>query len=72
MNRDDIMEIRTGDVIRLKKKHPCGSFEWKVLRSGADLRLECCGCGHQIEMARVKAVKNIRELTHPEQISNSP
>ena len=41
------MEILTGDIVRLKKKHPCGSFDWEVLRSGADFRLKCCGCEHQ-------------------------
>ena len=46
------MEILTGDIVRLKKKHPCGSFDWEVLRSGADFRLKCCGCEHQVMMAR--------------------
>ena len=42
------MDINVGDVVRLKKQHPCGSREWEVLRSGADFRLKCKGCGHQI------------------------
>ena len=37
-----------GDIVKLKKKHPCGSFEWEILRVGADFRLKCTGCGHQI------------------------
>ena len=41
-----------GDIVKLKKKHPCGSFEWEILRVGADFRLKCTGCGHQI-MTRV-------------------
>ncbi len=45
------MVIEEGDVVKLKKKHPCGSFTWKVLRSGADFRLACTGCGHQIMIA---------------------
>lgn len=56
------MEINVGDIVRLKKPHPCGSFEWKVLRSGADFRLCCCGCGHQVMISRrdlEKRVKNI-------------
>jgi len=56
------MDIREGDVIRLKKKHPCGSCEWKVIRIGSDLRLECCGCAHQIMMPRRQAEKNIRSI----------
>ena len=35
-----------GDVIRMKKPHPCGSYEWEILRVGADFRLKCAGCGH--------------------------
>lgn len=57
------MEILTGDVIKMKKKHPCGSFEWEVLRIGADFRLKCCGCEHQIMIARKLAEKNIRKIT---------
>ena len=57
------MEILVGDIVRLKKKHPCGSFEWEVLRMGADFRLKCCGCDHQIMVARKLVEKNIRKLT---------
>lgn len=44
----------------MKKQHPCGSLEWEVLRIGADFRLKCAGCGHQIMIPRVKAEKNVR------------
>ena len=37
-----------GDIVTLKKGHPCGSKEWEILRVGADFRLKCKGCGHQI------------------------
>lgn len=57
------MEILLGDIVKLKKKHPCGSFEWEVLRIGADFRLKCCGCGHQIVIARKLVEKNIRKIT---------
>ncbi|MCH4190904.1 MAG: DUF951 domain-containing protein [Butyrivibrio sp.] len=56
------MEINVGDVIRMKKVHPCGSYEWEVLRSGADFRLKCCGCGHQIMIPRKAVEKNVREI----------
>ena len=52
------MQFDIGDVIKLKKKHPCGSFEWEVLRVGADFRLKCKGCGHQIMIARKLVEKN--------------
>ncbi|MCM1120146.1 MAG: DUF951 domain-containing protein [bacterium] len=56
------MEINVGDVLRLKKQHPCGGREWEVLRVGADFRLKCLGCGHQIMIARRLLEKNIREI----------
>ena len=58
------MEINVKDIIKLKKKHPCGSFEWEVLRVGADFRLKCTGCGHMIMIPRSKAEKNIRNILH--------
>lgn len=51
-----------GDVIRMKKAHPCGSHEWKVLRVGADFRLKCEGCGHQIMVPRKLVEKNTKEI----------
>ncbi|WP_286082098.1 DUF951 domain-containing protein [Parablautia intestinalis] len=56
------MDIQVGNIVRLKKKHPCGSFEWEVLRTGADFRLKCTGCGHQIMIARRLVEKNLREI----------
>ena len=55
------MDIDPGDILKLKKKHPCGSYEWEVLRTGADFRLKCMGCGHQIMIARKQAVKKIKK-----------
>ena len=54
------MEFRTGEIIQLKKKHPCGGSEWEVLRVGADFRLKCTGCGRQIMMGRKQVEKGIR------------
>lgn len=56
------MDIQIGDIITMKKQHPCGSKEWKVLRIGADFRLKCEGCGHQIMLGRPQAEKNIRKV----------
>ena len=60
------MEYKVGDVVRLKKKHPCGSFEWEVLRVGADFRLKCLGCGHQIMIARRQVEKSTKEIRRKE------
>ena len=56
------MNINVGDTLKLKKQHPCGSREWEVLRSGADFRLKCKGCGHQIMIARRALEKNVKEI----------
>ena len=56
----DIYEV--GDIVKMKKKHPCGSFEWEILRGGADFRLKCLGCGHQIMIARKLVEKHTKEL----------
>ncbi len=59
------MQFELGDVVKLKKKHPCGSFEWEVLRVGADFRLKCLGCGRQIMIARSLVEKNVKEIKKP-------
>lgn len=56
------MQIRPGDIVTMKKKHPCGSADWDVLRSGADFRLRCRGCGHQIMLPRTKLEKQLKAL----------
>lgn len=56
------MDIRLGDKLRMKKPHPCGSKDWLVLRIGADFRLRCLGCGHEVMVERFKIEKNIREV----------
>lgn len=56
------MDFEIGDIVKLKKKHPCGSQEWEVLRVGADFRLKCAGCGHQIMVPRKLVEKNVRAV----------
>ena len=56
------MDYEVGDIVKLKKKHPCGSQEWEILRVGADFRLKCLGCGRQIMTARKLVEKNTRGL----------
>ena len=56
------MEFSVGDIIKMKKAHPCGSQEWEVLRVGADFRLKCMGCEHQIMIARKLVEKNTRNI----------
>ena len=61
------MDIQPGDVIRMKKPHPCGSVTWEVLRIGQDFRLKCSGCGRQVMMKRTDAEKGVREIIRPGQ-----
>ena len=63
------MDIRLGDVLVMKKEHPCGQKQWLVLGIGTEFRLRCTGCGHEILAPRFKAEKNIRRIIHPENLS---
>ena len=60
------MDVRVGDVLELKKAHPCGSRSWRVLRVGMDFRLRCQGCGHELMLPRAKAEKAIKKIVRTE------
>ena len=53
-------KFEIGDIVTLKKAHPCGSKDWEILRVGADFRLKCRGCGHQIMVPRRLVEKNTK------------
>lgn len=57
------MDIRPGDVLTMKKTHPCGANEMHVIRSGMDFRLKCAGCGREFMVPRNKIEKNIKKVT---------
>lgn len=59
------MDIQVGDILKLKKEHPCGSKEWEVLRIGADFRVKCLGCERQLMIARKQIEKNVKEIKKP-------
>ena len=56
------MDVRVGDTLEMKKPHPCGSRQWRVLRVGMDFRLKCLGCGHEVLLPRAKAEKGIKQI----------
>ena len=60
------MDIQVGDILTMKKNHPCGSHTFSVLRIGMDFRLRCAGCGHEMMIPRHKAEKNIRKILRDE------
>ena len=53
--------FNAGDVLIFKKNHPCGENKWEVLRTGADLRLKCTGCGRQVTMKRGDVIKAMKK-----------
>ena len=56
------MDVQVGDILTMKKPHPCGSKQWKVLRTGMDFKPKCEGCGHEVMLPRSKAEKNSRTI----------
>jgi len=56
------MNVNVGDILVMKKNHPCGCNRFLVLRSGMDFKLRCENCGHEVMVARSKAEKNIRQI----------
>lgn len=56
------MDIKVGDILQMKKKHPCGTDTFKVKRIGMDFKLVCTGCWHEIMVPRVKAEKAIKKI----------
>ena len=54
------MDFELGDVIKMKKAHPCGTNQREILRVGMDFRLKCCGCGHQVMLPRKQVEKSFR------------
>lgn len=54
------MDFSIGDVIKMKKPHPCGTNQWEITRVGMDFRLKCQGCGHQVMLPRKQVEKSFR------------
>jgi len=55
-------DLQLSDRLKLRKAHPCGSYEWKVLRLGADIRIECLGCGRQVMLPRRKLARRGKQI----------
>ncbi len=60
------MDVRVGDILRMKKPHPCGCTEFEVLRSGMDFRIKCRKCGREVMIPRLKCEKNIKKIIRDE------
>lgn len=60
------MELKVGDIIKMKKQHPCGTNEWELMRVGMDIRLKCKGCGHKVMLPRKQVEKAFRGFIEKE------
>lgn len=60
------MDVRVGDILIMKKPHPCGKNEFTVLRSGMDFKIRCNACGREVMVPRAKAEKNIKKIVREE------
>ncbi|MFC2033685.1 DUF951 domain-containing protein [Chloroflexota bacterium] len=57
-----VLEIKLGDVVRLKKRHPCDGYEWEVVRLGADIGIKCIKCQRRILLERSVFERRIKEF----------
>ncbi|SUY48535.1 Bacterial protein of uncharacterised function (DUF951) [Clostridium putrefaciens] len=51
-----------GDVVQMKKQHPCGSYDWEIIRVGADIKIKCKGCNRIVMIPRSKFEKDIKKI----------
>ena len=56
------IQYKIGDIVQMKKKHPCGSQEWEVMQLGTDMRVKCCGCGRMVLITRSKFMKGTKKI----------
>jgi hypothetical protein len=57
-----IKEFNLGDIVQMKKGHPCGVNEWKIIRVGADIKIKCCGCDRIVMLPRSKFEKSLKKI----------
>lgn len=57
-----MVKYKVGDIVTLKKAHPCGENKWKIIRTGADIKLECLGCNRVVWLTRLEFNKRIRKI----------
>ena len=61
-NPSQVMDLRIDDVVRLRKQHPCGSYDWRIFRLGADIGIRCLGCGHRVLLPRSTLERRIKQF----------
>jgi len=65
------IDLKVGNVVRLRKQHPCGGFEWEIVRIGADIGLRCLKCGRRVLVPRSKIEKRIRKILSEEEATQA-
>lgn len=72
------IQYQIGDIVQMKKKHPCGSDTWEVIQLGSDMRVKCCGCGRIVLIPRPKFLKGTKKVLnrdvehdHPDIVARS-
>jgi hypothetical protein len=58
-----VLDIKLGNIVRLKKKHPCGSYEWQVIRLGADIGIKCLKCQRRVLLERSVFERRVKSIT---------
>ena len=61
-----VVDIKLGDVVRLRKPHPCGGYEWQVVRLGADIGIKCLKCHHRVLLERTVLERRLKEFVSRE------
>lgn len=64
------IKLAVGDVLRLRKTHPCGSDRWEVTRTGIDIGVKCLGCGRYVMIPRIKLEKSIKDISRQKNIES--
>lgn len=61
-----VKSFNLGDVVQMKKQHPCGSYDWEIIRVGADIKIKCKGCGRIVMIPRTKFEKDAKKIVSEE------
>jgi hypothetical protein len=56
------VELSLGQIVEMKKTHPCGATQWKIIRIGADVKIQCLGCSRIVMLDRQKFLKNVKKF----------
>jgi len=66
------LEVHLGDIVRLRKPHPCGGYEWEIVRVGADIGIRCCQCGRRVLLPRHAFERRVKRIVHSEGSTSTP